>query len=586
MTSALLQLEQRTAQHLELIYDGLLCPSARNSLSDDLIEAMRLTSVEDCPPTHVNLWSQNDVVLITYADTVVTPGEKPLDTLKTFIDTHLRQFINSVHILPFFPYSSDDGFSVIDYSSVNEAHGDWAHVSAIGNDYHLMSDLVINHCSARSLWFQNFIKGIEPGRDYFFTADPEDDLSNVIRPRSTELLRETPTADGIKHVWCTFSQDQVDFDFRNPLVLLEFVRIIRQYLDKGVRIFRFDAIAFLWKEVGSHCLNLPQTHEMVRLLRTLIEFADPKAIVLTETNIPNKENLDYFGNANEAHWVYNFALPPLLIHTLLSGNCSYLKQWLMAMPPAQNGTAYFNFIASHDGIGLRPVEGILDDAELKDLIDTTTGFGGRVSWRTVADGTVQPYELNISLFDALSGSLAGPDQYGIARFICAHAIMFGLEGIPAVYFHSFVATPNDHQRVEHSGHNRSINRHQWDAGGLNSCLSDPESTQALVLAELGRLLTIRREQPAFHPNATQFTLQLPEQLFGFWRQSIDRRQSIFCISNVALEPTLLRLSEVNLIATSSWIDLVSGQAVENLNSSIELAPYQTLWISNVIETTA
>lgn len=581
MTSSLPLLEQAIAQHLELIYAEILCNEDQASLAQALIDALNLQHVTNAPASHANLWSERDVFLISYADTVVNQGEKPLVTLKRFIDTHFQSFVSSVHLLPFFPYSSDDGFAVMDYSSVNESHGNWQHVSAIASDYDLMSDLVVNHCSARSLWFQNFIKGREPGRDYFFTADPGDDLSAVIRPRSSELLKETHTNKGVQHVWCTFSHDQVDFDFRNPDVLVEFARIIRQYLDAGVRVFRLDAIAFVWKEIGSHCLNLPQTHEIVRLLRTLIEFADSNAIVLTETNIPNKENLDYFGNANEAHWVYNFSLPPLLVHALLSGNSKYLKQWLMSMPPAQNGTAYFNFIASHDGIGLRPVEGILNDTELSSVIDAITQFGGQVSWRTVADGCRKPYEMNISLFDALSGTLAGPDRHGFNRFVCAHAIMFGLEGIPAVYFHSFVATPNDHKRVEHSGHNRAINRHQWNENELNTRLEDPESTQSLALAELGRLLRIRREQPAFHPNATQFTLQLPEQLFGFWRQSIDRRQSIFCISNVSLNVVTLRMADVNLITTDSWIDLISGDPIKELDRLVELAPYQTLWISNV-----
>ncbi|MEM8500830.1 MAG: sugar phosphorylase [Pseudomonadota bacterium] len=583
MTSALLLLEQRLAQHLAVIYVRHLSAEQQSAAVLELIEAMRLSVAARAPKSHTNLWSERDVYLISYADTVVTKAEKPLVTLKRFIDRNFRSFISSVHILPFFPYSSDDCFAVIDYSSVNESHGNWAQISAIAEDYDLMSDLVINHCSARSLWFQNFIKGAEPGRNYFFTAEPSEDLSAVIRPRSSELLRETHTNEGAKHVWCTFSHDQVDFDFRNPEVLIEFARIIRQYLDAGVRVFRLDAIAFAWKEAGSNCLNLPQTHEIVRLLRTLVEFADPNAIVLTETNIPNKENLDYFGNANEAHWVYNFALPPLLVHALLSGNCKNLKQWLMSMPPAQNGTAYFNFIASHDGIGLRPIEGILDETELTTLIAAITEFGGRISWRTGADSSTKPYEMNVSLFDALSGTLAGRDEHGLKRFICAHVIMFGLEGIPAVYFHSLVGTPNDHKRVEHSGHNRAINRHQWDEADLNSRLEDPESTQSLVLAELGRLLCIRREQAAFHPNATQFTLQLPEQLFGFWRQSIDRRQSVFCISNVTLDTVILQLSAVNLIATDTWLDLISGDTIKELDCSIELAPYQSLWISNVVD---
>lgn len=585
MTSPQQLLEYRVAQHLERIYEGVLGPDELVTCRQAMLESMRLHEVDANPESHLNLWSEEDVFVITYADTITNPALKPLETLKAFLDKHLRHFINSVHILPFFPFSSDDGFSVIDYSSVNEAHGNWHHIQAIADDYRLMSDLVINHCSARSLWFQNFIKGRQPGADYFFTASQDDDLTATIRPRSSELLRETETVNGTEYVWCTFSHDQVDFNFRNPEVVNEFCRIIRQYLDNGVRIFRFDAIAFIWKIAGTTCLNLAQTHELTRLLRTLIEHAEPSAIVLTETNIPNRENLDYFGNANEAHWIYNFALPPLLIHTLLAGDVTHLKQWLMSMPPAQNGTAYFNFIASHDGIGLRPVEGILHTQELDSLTATMTEFGGRISWRTGPDGSTKAYEINISLFDALSGTHAGRDDLGLNRFVCAHAIMFALEGVPAIYLHSFVATPNDDQRVEDTGQNRAINRHQWDFDELGMRLEDPESRQSLALSRLGQLLTLRRAQAAFHPNATQFTLHLKAELFGFWRQSSDRKQSIFCISNVSMWAVNLRLAELNLVLTDQWHDLISGEVFDDHhNASIELAPYQTVWVTNVVYT--
>ena len=420
-----------------------------------------------------------------------------------------------------------------------------------------------------------------PGKDYFFTASPDEDTSEVVRPRTSPLLRETLTVNGTRYVWCTFSHDQVDLDFRNPRVLEEFVGIIRHYLNNGVRIFRLDAVAFLWKKPGTSCINLKQTHEMIRLLRTLIEHAVPGAMIITETNIPNRENLTYFGNANEAHAIYNFSLPPLLINTLISGDCSYLCQWMMSMPPAQHGTTYFNFIASHDGIGLRPVEGLLEEKELDNFINTMQAFGGRVSWRAAEGGRNKAYELNISLFDALQGTIQGPDSWAQERFICAHAIMLALEGIPAFYVHSLLATRNDYERVKHSNHNRSINRHQWDYLELQELLNDPRSQSHQVLERLKRLISIRRDQSAFHPNATQFTLQLGRQLFGFWRQSMDRRQSIFCISNISLETQHLSLSDINLIGTDSWHDLISGHEYEDMRETVILEPYQTIWISNL-----
>ena len=342
---------------------------------------MRLDHSTTQPVPHKNVWDQRDAWIITYGDTVLKEGEKPLKTLKNCIDRYFSSVINGVHILPFYPYSSDDGFSVLDYSSVNEALGDWSDIKAIGESYLLMADLVINHCSSRSLWFQNFLKKEDPGADFFVTIAPEDDLSQVVRPRESDLRKVVGTVTGPCAVWCTFSHDQVDLNFKNPEVLRQFVSTIRFYLDQGVRVFRLDAVAFLWKIVGTACINLPQTHATVRLLRELIEHAATDAIVITETNIPNAENLSYFGNGNEAHAVYNFSLPPLLLHTLVSGDCTHLSQWMMGMPQAQTGTTYFNFIASHDGIGLRPAEGLMSDEEIALIIKTAENFGGKISWR-------------------------------------------------------------------------------------------------------------------------------------------------------------------------------------------------------------
>lgn len=576
-----LTLRDRVKQHLQVIYRDIPLDIPFTAFADDLLGLMRLEVDETPPLQHTNHWNQCDTILITYGDSLLAEDEKPLVTLKRFLDDNSEGLLSAVHILPFYPWSSDDGFAVLDYSSVNEALGDWRHIGEIAAGYDLMADLVINHCSSRSLWFENFLKGVEPGKGYFYTASPEDDLSAVVRPRTSPLLKEVETSEGTQYVWCTFSHDQVDLDFRNPEVLKQFVSIVRQYLDEGVRIFRLDAVAFLWKVPGTSCLNLEETHEVVRLLRTLVEHARADAVLITETNIPNRENLSYFGNANEAHCVYNFSLPPLLLNTLVTGDCSYLKQWVMSMPPAQNGTAYFNFIASHDGIGLRPAEGLLSDDELDALIGTMQSFGGHVSYRALENGESRPYEINIALYDALQGTVDGPDERGLERFICAHAIMLGLEGIPGIYLHSLLGTHNDHQRVENTGHARSINRHQWNLDLLQEALDDPRSSHSQVFSRLKALLAIRRRQAAFHPNATQFTLHLGSAILGFWRQSMDRRQSVFCISNISPQPQPLNLRDINLIDAHQWQDLIGGEIYESHDQQLELRPYQTLWISNL-----
>eukprot|EP01093_Parvamoeba_rugata_P003362 TRINITY_DN143_c0_g1_i6.p1 TRINITY_DN143_c0_g1~~TRINITY_DN143_c0_g1_i6.p1 ORF type:complete len:585 (-),score=96.08 TRINITY_DN143_c0_g1_i6:147-1901(-) len=575
-------LHDKVKHHLEYIYADVPLEQSLESLALSLMETMGIKSAEDIalPQSHHNYWDEDDIIMITYGDSVIDGDERPLVTLNRFLNRYSKNTINNVHILPFFPYSSDDGFSVIDYSSVNEALGSWDDIEAIAKDYGLMTDLVINHCSARSVWFDNFIKGEGTGSDFFFTANPADDLSMVTRPRVSPLLRETETAHGTKHVWCTFSHDQVDFDFRNPKVLITFIDIIRLYIDKGAKIFRLDAVAFLWKIINTNCINLSQTHEVIRLIRTLIEHVDPSIIIITETNIPNRENLTYFGNANEAHAIYNFSLPPLLVNTLVTGNCKYLKSWMMSMPPAQNGTAYFNFIASHDGIGLRPAEGLLDEEEISDLVHTMQNFGGKISWRASDHGQQKPYEINITLFDALQGTIKGPDKWQIDRFICAHAIMLGMEGIPGIYIHSLLGTSNDYEKVANTGQNRSINRRRWDFKELEALLDSPYSQHHKVLTRLSQLIRIRKAQPAFHPNATQFTLQLGESIFGYWRQSLDRKQSIFCVSNVSDEEQTILLSDINLIGTDNWINLVTRQEIALSDAFLQLKPYEVLWISN------
>lgn len=527
-------------------------------------------------------WSERDVYIITYGNSFVDGTHKPLDLLHDFLSEHLTKLASGVHILPYFPYTSDDGFAVTDYRVVDSSLGVWEDVGRIADDFKLMSDLVINHCSSQSKMFTDYLQGHSPYDKYFFEASPEDDLSAVVRPRAHELLRKVETANGTKHVWCTFSHDQVDFDFSNPNVLLEFLRIMRFHIDRGVRTFRLDAVAFLWKQIGTTSIHLPQTHEIIRLLRVLADFSDEPITLITETNVPNFENLSYFGNRNEAHVVYNFSLPPLLLHGLLNGTSRHLNRWQMSMPPAQQGCTYLNFTASHDGIGLRPAEGLLSEDDLSSLIKTVRSFGGLVSQRKAVDGTEKPYEINVSLYDALAGTVDGKDQWNTERFLCSQILSMGLEGIPSIYIHSLLATANDLEGVQKSGHNRAINRHRWHYPRLLELLKNPQSRQAHILNEMKRLLSIRTKQPAFHPNATQFTLQLGDSFFGFWRQSTDRTQSIFALHSMISETQTLAVMSLNLIGGEEWVDLLSGETIEDFNEEISFAPYQCRWITNKI----
>ncbi|EAU53706.1 sugar phosphorylase [Mariprofundus ferrooxydans] len=575
-------LQLRLQEQLSLLYGE----ARAADLADQLIAVMDFAPDLVEPLQRQNKWDQGDVMMITYADSIRRRGEKPLRTLRQFCSDHLGDCISWLHILPFYPYTSDDGFAVSDYDAVNPEHGDWHDIEAISADFRLMVDMVINHCSSSHHWFEAFSRNQPPYDNYFVQASPYDDLSQVVRPRTSPLLQAVNTPEGLKHVWCTFSHDQVDLNFANPEVLVEVARILKLYMQHGATIFRLDAIAFLWKEADSNCINLPQTHAIIRLLRLLAEYRHPDAVIITETNIPNRENLSYFGNANEAHLIYNFSFPPLLLHAMLTGNCCYLQHWMMSMPPARNGTTYLNFIASHDGIGLRPAEGLLSDEEIDQVAAAMRSFGGLVSSRTVNQQQSRPYEINIAFYDAMKGTLSGEDGYQFERFICAHAIMLALEGVPSFYVHSLFATCNDTERVEQTGSNRAINRHSWDLEMLEAALQDKQSHHARVFVALQRLIALRAEQNAFHPNATQFTMHLGQALFAFWRQSMDREQSIFCINNITDREQVIPLSALNLIVTDEWRDLISGRHYDEHYGDLVLAPYQTVWISNATDQTA
>ncbi|MGK7913973.1 MAG: alpha-amylase family glycosyl hydrolase [Prochloraceae cyanobacterium] len=562
---------------LQKIYE----PEIAEQLTTRLFSLLR-EHFADSVHENLDKWSEDNVLLITYGDSIYSnQEEKPLHTLSRFLEKYLQDTITGVHILPFFPYSSDDGFAVIDYCRVNPELGDWSNIKTIARKFDLMIDLVINHASSKSIWFEQFKQGKKPGCDYFIELEPSEELSQVVRPRSSPLLAKVNTVNGEKHVWATFSHDQIDLNFSNPDVLLEFIRIILLYVQMGAKYVRLDAIAYLWKSLGTSCIHLDETHIVIKLLREILQMVDSDVALITETNVPNGENIKYFGNRDEAHMIYNFSLPPLLLNALMQGKAERLQTWMMRMPPAPIGCTYLNFTASHDGIGLRPAEGLLYEDEYQILLQRMQEFGGKISMRKKPDGTESPYEINISWFDAMKGTAKGEDKWQIERFICSQTVMMSLEAIPAFYIHNLLATPNDPENVERTGNNRAINRSQLNYEELERQLRDAQSPKSIVLQEMCRRIKIRRRQKAFHPNSIQYTLQtMNKALFAFWRQSITRDQSIFCINNLSDQPQQLDLSYLNLVIIDPWYDLISGQFIEDLYSILTLEPYQSVWITN------
>lgn len=525
-------------------------------------------------------WSQQDILLITYGDSILEPDVMPLDSLLKFLNQYLKNMINSVHILPFFPYSSDDGFSVIDYRKVNPQLGDWIHINAIAKDYKLMADLVINHVSRESLWFYDFVGNIKPACDYFIEQDPDTDLSMVTRPRNTPLLVPVNTHRGMRYLWATFSEDQIDLNFANPDVLLELVDIFLTYLRNGAKLVRLDAIAFLWKQLGTNCIHLRQTHEVVKLLRTVINHLHPECILLTETNVPHKENMSYFGNGDEAHMIYQFPLPPLVLHALNRGTSTHLYNWASQLPELPANCTYLNFTASHDGIGLRALEGILSQREIDDLLDSMHRFGGFVSMKANQDGEDSPYEINISLFDAMQGTRRGPDQWQVQRFLCSQSIMLSLQGIPALYIHSLTATPNDLHSVEITGRTRSINRKKWQLSELSTLLDAENTPNHEVFNALKGLLQLRKAEACFHPDNPQSIIDAGSSIFAVLRSEPESGRRLLALHNVTASPQLIPLTDDHgdLTDKSAWHDLISGSELAETLVNTTLQPYQVMWL--------
>ena len=522
--------------------------------------------------------SEKTTLVICYGDSVYSRKKKSIKVFQNFFQKKLKNCFNTIHFLPFYPSSSDSGFAVKDHYKVDKKLGNWLDIKNISNSNSVMADMVINHSSARGLWFKNFLKKKEPGKDYFLTVDSKFNTSNVVRPRDHKLLKKIKIFKKSDYLWRTFSPDQIDLNFKNPSVLLRFIKIMIHLINNGITIFRLDAIAYLWKENGTKCINLRQTHEIIKLLRIISNYLNVKTVIITETNLPEKENLSYFGNSDEANWIYNFSLPPLLIHALLFENNSYLNKWSKNLPVTKLGNNYLNFIASHDGIGIRPTEGILNNKSLNNFLKRLKKNGSKFSYRKVHNKSKKVYEANITVFDALKKSDYDPKgKFFLERYVAAHAIMISFEGIPAIYFNSLFGKSNDEAKYIITGNNRDVNRYKWNYKNITRKLSDNKTKQSIFYSNITNLLSIRRKQKAFHPNGKRHNINLGSKLFSFKRVSVDKKQSIICITNLSSKNQTAKLKKELL----NYRDLLNLKTKFKDKNLLTLKPFQTVWLSNI-----
>lgn len=511
--------------------------------------------------------TENDIMLITYGDSIKSKEKNPLQTLREFLNQYAKETITAVHILPFYPYTSDDGFSVVDYRKINPELGDWSDVRDLAAEYDLMFDAVVNHISRSSEWFQGYLKGEEKYEDYFIEADPDEDYSMVTRPRALPLLTRFETKNGTKYIWTTFSEDQIDLNYKNPEVLLEILDILLMYAENGARFIRLDAIGFAWKKSGTTCMHLEETHALVKIMRDVLDIAAPGTIIITETNVPHQDNISYFGNGyDEAQMVYQFPLPPLTLFSFHTKNARKLLEWADSLEPTTPNTTFFNFLASHDGIGMRPTEGILSEEEKQWMVDKTLQHGGRVSYKDNGDGTKSPYELNITYLDALTHPEES-DELRVKRFLAAHTILLSVVGVPGIYIHSLLGSRNDYQGVEESGINRRINREKLDKDVLYAELTT-NPVRKEIFHRLSELIKLRRKQTTFNPQANQDVLFLDDRVFSILRTNEETGEQIVALINVSDETVHFRMEYAG-------IDLISKQMVDK---RVVLQPYQAMWV--------
>ena len=573
----LIQKDQKKIRSvLENIYKLILPKKDINYFKDEIIQIIKNFNKKN--PKKKIIISEKTSLIICYGDAVYSNEKSSIKVFQSFFQKNLKKYFDTIHFLPFYPSSSDSGFAVKDHYKIEKRIGEWSDLKRIAKYNNIMADIVINHSSARGLWFKNFLKRKKPGKDYFLTVNSKFNTSKVVRPRDHKLLKRIKIFDKSDYLWRTFSPDQIDLNFKNPSVLLRFIKIMIHLINNGITIFRLDAIAYLWKENGTKCINLRQTHEIIKLLRIISNYLNVETVIITETNLPEKENLSYFGNNDEANWIYNFSLPPLLIHALLFENNSYLNKWSKNLPVTKLGNNYLNFIASHDGIGIRPTEGILNNKSLNNFLKRLKKNGSKFSYRKVHNKSKKVYEANITVFDALKKSDYDPKgKFFLERYVAAHAIMISFEGIPAIYFNSLFGKSNDEAKYIITGNNRDVNRYKWNYKNIKRKLSDNKTKQSIFYSNITNLLSIRRKQKAFHPNGKRHNINLGSKLFSFKRVSVDKKQSIICITNLSSKNQTAKLKKELL----NYRDLLNLKTKFKDKNLLTLKPFQTVWLSNI-----
>ncbi|MGL4402604.1 MAG: alpha-amylase family glycosyl hydrolase [Fusobacteriaceae bacterium] len=511
--------------------------------------------------------SEKNIYLITYGDSIYEKGVPTMDSLEKFLLNNMEDTVTDVHILPMFEYTSDDGFSVVDYRKIDPNLGEWENINRFSQKYRLMYDFVANHMSKSSEWFKGYLNGEEKYRNYFIPFDPNFDSEIVVRPRTSPLFHSYQGKNGKKTAWTTFSEDQVDLNFQHFPLFIEMTEILIEYAFNGATSIRLDAIGFMWKISGTNCMHLKETHEIIKIWREILDYLKPNTQIITETNVPHLENISYFGNGNdEANMVYQFTLPPLVLHTLTTHNSEKINNWAKTIDRVGENATYFNFLASHDGIGMRPTEGILSVEERQVIVDKVVENGGKVSYKNNPDGSKSVYELNINYFDALINRNEDLElETKVNKFMAANGILLSMVGVPALYYHSLLGSTNDYVGLEESGINRRINREKFSLEKIETELQS-DLRRKNIFNGLKDIISIRKSEKAFSPYGYQNVLDFGKDVFALERTFEDAK--ITFLVNITC-------NEKKIDSNLTGKNLLTGKPIERETT---LKPYEFMWI--------
>ncbi|MDF7637282.1 sucrose phosphorylase [Leuconostocaceae bacterium ESL0958] len=448
---------------------------------------------------------QNKAMLITYADAM---GQN-LKDLRQVLQEEIGAAIGGVHLLPFFPSTGDRGFAPSDYTRVDAAFGDWSDVEALGEDYYLMFDFMINHISRESIMYQDFQQKHDESeyKDFFIRwekfweqAGPnrptQADIDLIYKRKDKAPIQAITFADGqTEHLWNTFGEEQIDIDVNADIAKAFIKQTLTDMVQHGASLIRLDAFAYAIKKVDTNDFFIePEIWDTLNEVREILAPLDAEILpeIHEHYSIPQKiSEHDYF--------VYDFALPMTTLYTLYSGKTERLAKWLRMSPMKQ-----FTTLDTHDGIGVVDARDVLTDEEIDYASNKLYEVGANVkkTYSSAAYNNLDIYQINSTYYSAL-----GNDD---AAYLLSRVFQVFAPGIPQIYYVGLLAGENDIDLLEETKEGRNINRHYYALDEIKAAVQRP------VVAQLLRLLTWRNQSAAFDlagsievdtPTATTITVK-------------------------------------------------------------------------------